>query len=496
MTAGGADPEGHGGIASGRRAVPEGNGRAFGGGAAPEGHGGRAFGRRELLLAAAALAAGAPEAAAMPARDPVVARPSRRAGGAGPRALRDLARRVRGPVGKAATPVYNLRYDGVRPDAVVQPLDARDVQAVLRWADRHDVRLAARSGGHSYAGYSTLDEGVVVDLRRLRGISVHRGASRASVGAGAHAIEVVDALASHGGAVPLGSCPTVGLGGLALGGGYGLAARAWGLTAGNVTAITVATPDGKLRRVDARHHADLFEALLGAGGGNFGIATRFELRVHHAPRAAFFRGSLPGAAHAIGAWQAWAPETDPRLTALLQLGPGEVTVLGQFLGPEAELTRLLAPLRRAGASLTTGTSAYGPLQVRWGNGRTTPRTSFSAKSHYVPHGLPAHTRERLAAELARSRCQILFDAYGGHAKAIHHPDARYSIQYLSYHGDTAGLRRLHAIVAPHADGAYVNYMDPELRGWRRAYYGRDLERLQHVRERYDPDRRFRFPRSI
>ena len=113
-----------------------------------------AFGRRGFLLAAAALAVGAPEAAAQPARDWAVPA-TRRAGGAGPRALRDLARRVRGPVLRHDRGVYNLRYAGVRPDAVVHPLDGHDVQAVLRWADRHDVRVAARSGGHSYAGYST-----------------------------------------------------------------------------------------------------------------------------------------------------------------------------------------------------------------------------------------------------------------------------------------------------------------------------------------------------
>jgi FAD/FMN-containing dehydrogenase len=297
--------------------------------------------------------------------------------------------------------------------------------------------------------------------------------------------------------VPLGSCPTVGLGGLALGGGYGLAARRWGLTADNVTRITVVTPDGELRRVDRRHDEDLFWALRGGGGGNFGIATRFELRVHHAPRAAWFRGSLPGGADAIAAWQAWAPDADPRLTALLQLAPGGgISVLGQYLGSEAQLNRLLGPLRRAGASLTTGTSAYGPLQVRWANGRTTPRTSFFAKSHYIARNLPARTRAALIAELARSRCSILLDAYGGAATATHHRDARYSIQYLTYDGDTAGLRRLHAIVAPRAAGAYVNYMDPDLKGWRRAYYGRHLERLEHVRAKYDPDRRFRFPRGI
>ncbi len=478
--------------------------------------------RRELLLAAGALALGASDAAARPALDAPWSTPAaRRAGGAGPRALRELARRVRGPVlrpGAAryatAAQVYNLRFDGARPDAVIEPLDSRDVQAVLRWADRHDVRVTARSGGHSYAGYSTLGEGVVIDLRRLEGIAVDRGKARASVGAGAHAIAIVDALARHGGAVPLGSCPTVGLGGLALGGGYGLAARAWGLTADTVAGITVITPDGKLRRVDRRHDADLFWALRGGGGGNFGIATRFELRVHRAARAAWFRGSLPGGADAIAAWQAWAPETDPQLTSLLQLGSGgDVTVLGQHLGSEAELGRLLAPLRRAGASLTTGTSAYGPLQVRWANGRTTPRTRFSAKSHYVAHDLPAQTRSALLAEFARTPAgldngSLLLDAYGGavnrpraRATAFVHRDARYSIQYLAYHSDDgaasrAWLRRLHRIVAPHASGAYQNYVDAELGGWRRAYYGRNLERLEAIRERHDPDRRFRFARGI
>ena len=167
---------------------------------------------------------------------------------------------------------------------MIEPLDSRDVQAVLRWADRHDVRVTARSGGHSYAGYSTLDEGVVVDLRRLDGIAVDRGGRRASVGAGAHAIDIVDALARHGGAVPLGSCPTVGLGGLALGGGYGLAARAWGLTADSVTGIVVVTPDGRLRRVDRRHDEDLFWALRGGGGRQ--LRDRHPLRAARAPRRA------------------------------------------------------------------------------------------------------------------------------------------------------------------------------------------------------------------
>jgi FAD/FMN-containing dehydrogenase len=328
-------------------------------------------------------------------------------------------------------------------------------------------------------------------------------------------IEVSDALARHGGAVPGGSCPTVGFGGLALGGGYGLAARAFGLTADNVTGLVVVTPDGRRRRVDARHDRDLFWALRGGGGGNFGIVTRFETRVHRVGRTAYFSASFPSAGAALAAWEAWAPETDPRLTSVLQLGTAGATAVGQFLGPESGLAGLLAPLRRAGASVTTGSSGYAALQVRWGNGRTTPRTTFSAKSHYVRRGLPGHVRDALLAELARGagvagleHGLLILDAYGGApnrprpgATAFVHRDERYSIQYLAYHGgdgapSRAWLRRMHRIVAPHASGAYQNYLDPELRGWRRAYYGANLERLEAVRARYDPDRRFRSPRGV
>ena len=141
----------------------------------------------------------------------------------------------------------------------------------------------------------------------------------------------------------------------------------------------------------------------------------------------------------------------------------------------------------------------------WGNGRATPRTRFSAKSHYVRKRLSGHVRDALLAELARGgevaglgNGLLLLDAYGGalnrprpRATAFVHRDERYSIQYLAYHDDDgaasrAWLRRMHAIVAPHADGAYQNYIDPGLRGWRRAYYGRNLERLEAVRASTTP----------
>ena len=165
--------------------------------------------------------------------------------------------RVLVPSGSAAL-VYNTRFDGRRPDAVVQVRDTADVVAAIRWANRFDVRLVARSGGHSYAGYSTTNDGVVLDLSRLRGIRVSGG--RATIGPAAILIDVQRALTRRGVTVPSGSCPTVGLGGLALGGGHGLAGRRFGLTSDNLLAARIVTADGSVRHVDADTHEDLYWA--------------------------------------------------------------------------------------------------------------------------------------------------------------------------------------------------------------------------------------------
>ena len=168
------------------------------------------------------------------------------------RALRELRAAVRGrvlvPNGSAAL-VYNTRFDGRRPDAVVQVRDTADVAAAVRWANRFDVRLVARSGGHSYAGYCTTSDGVVLDLSRLRGIRVSRGWT--TVGPAAQLIDVQRALTRRGVTVPSGSCPTVGVGGLTLGGGHGLAGGRLGLTGDTRLAARVVTADGRIRHVDA-----------------------------------------------------------------------------------------------------------------------------------------------------------------------------------------------------------------------------------------------------
>src|SRR4051794_212195 len=184
------------------------------------------------------------------------------------RQLRALRAAVRGPVyvpGGAgydrARVIFNERFDAIRPPAVVRARDAPDAAAVVRWANRFGVPLVARSGGHAYNGGSTSGEAVVLDIGGLNGFALDGDV--ATVGPGLRLLELYTALARRGAGVAAGSCPSVAVGGLALGGGMGLAGRALGLTADRVVAFDVVGADGRRRRIDARTDEDLFWALRG-----------------------------------------------------------------------------------------------------------------------------------------------------------------------------------------------------------------------------------------
>jgi hypothetical protein len=453
---------------------------------------------------------------------------------------RQLSEAIRGQVIRRGQPgftgaahVYNERFDAVLPDAVAQPLDSEDVLSAVRWGVGRGVALRARSGGHSYAGYSTFADGIVLDLRGLKTISVDRGAGTATVGAGAQLIDVYTALAAHGATIPAGSCPSVGISGVTLGGGMGLAGRAFGLTTDHVVGVKIVTADGVLRTVDARRDPDLLWALRGGGGGNFGVVTEFTYRLRALPAsAAYFTVSWPweSAGEALDGWLRWGPRADEAITSIFHLSAGAgsaaAQVTGQYLGSSAALPGLLRALSSVpGAALFTGQESYLPLQIRWAGcsalsetachtvgtraGGTLPRASFDAKSDYLtrvlsPQGLSVLTSAIEARAQRPGSGAILFDSYGGainriapDATAFVHRDVLCAMQYLSYDGDDGWLGETWAKMRPHVCGqAYQNYIDAALPGWREAYYGANHPRLLATRERIDPDHYFRFPQAI
>jgi FAD/FMN-containing dehydrogenase len=460
----------------------------------------------ERITRRALLARGAAGAALLAA--PVGAQARTRLTGAQVRALRAAVRgRVLVPGASgydAARVVFNRRWDGVRPPAVVRVRDTADVRAVVRWADRYEVPLVSRSGGHGYSGNSTSRDAVVIDAGALDRIAYADGI--ATVGPGARTLAVYTALARRGVTVPAGSCPSVAIGGLVLGGGMGLAGRAFGLTLDRVTSFDVVTADGRRRRVDAGHDEDLFWALRG-GGGSFAIVTAVRLRTRPVARAAFFRVSYPPAAReeALYAWDALAPHAPAGLTAMFTLTAGGAAAFGQYLGAEAALRRLVAPLARVpNARLRTGSAGYLALQRRWA-GAGAPRAAFAASSLYVGRRLgPSGRRAFLAA--ADTGAGLILDAYGGALNrprradtAFPHRDERFSVQVLSYASipvARARVRRARALIAPYGSGAYANYADPDLAGALRAYYGSNLARLQRVKGALDPANRFRPAQGI
>ncbi|MDQ3822412.1 MAG: FAD-binding oxidoreductase, partial [Actinomycetota bacterium] len=231
------------------------------------------------------------------------------------RALRELDRALAGDVVTpsesrytSARLLFNTRFDAIKPRAIAFCENAADVQKAVRWARKHDVRISARSGGHSYGGYSA-GPGLVVDVSRIDGISVNPQARTATIGAGARLIDVYAELWKHGLAIPGGSCPSVGIAGLALGGGVGFSSRKLGLTSDNVRGLRIVTADGRARNASAREHGDLFWACRGGGGGNFGVATSFAFRAHPVGNVATYAIDWPwsDALEAVAAWQRFAP---------------------------------------------------------------------------------------------------------------------------------------------------------------------------------------------
>jgi FAD/FMN-containing dehydrogenase len=432
--------------------------------------------------------------------------------------LRELQAKLKGRVlapGQSgfvsAARVFNTRFDGIRPPAVVKVKTPGDVREVVRWANRHDIALVGRSGGNGYTGNSTSRDAVVVDMGALNGIALH--GSTVTLGPGARLIDVYTRLAAHGATIPAGSCPMVAAGGHVLGGGMGLAGRDLGLALDRVRSLQAVTAAGELITVDAHHQPDLFWALRG-GGGSFALVTELQLKVHAVTSGAWFAIDYPRTSRstALAVWDAFAPHAPRALTSIFALTSAGAQAFGQYLGSEAKLRALLGTLKvPSGASLRTGTLSYLGLMRRWAGCadpgcHPTARATFDASSVYVAKQLSSAGIDAFVAA-ADTGATLLCDAYGGainevasDATAFVHRNARFSVQILSYTSVGVAKARVRAarkLVAPFGDGhAYQNYPDLDIADAPQAYYGGNLSRLRQIKRHYDPHHRFQVTQGV
>jgi FAD/FMN-containing dehydrogenase len=422
------------------------------------------------------------------------------------------------------------RFHDVEPAAVARCRTDADVAAALALARTEGLHVALRSGGHCFAGRSST-EGVVIDVSPMSSVTLDGDV--ATVGAGARLGSVYDALDRQGRTIAAGCGPDVGVAGLTLGGGLGILGRLHGLTADALLAARVVLADGRVVEASEQREPDLFWALRGAGGGQFGVVTSLAFRTLPAPpltTSIHLVWPHDHAATLLAAWQDWLPDAPDALAASLLLtapsDPGRslsAHVFGAMSAPSDSAAALLAELvERVGAQPVSSELVEAPYRqtkrrlAAHGPGEEVPGGHLYCKSEFFRERLPSEAIDRLVELLAADRRagesrELDFNPWGGaynrvaaDAIAFPHRDARFLLKpavVLAPGADRDAGRRWLAeaweTTHPYGTGgAYVNFPDPELEDWARAYHGANLERLERIKAAYDPDELFHFPQSL
>jgi FAD/FMN-containing dehydrogenase len=400
------------------------------------------------------------------------------------------------------------------------------VAAMVDWVRTHDLSFAVRCGGHCYEGFSQSNN-VVIDVRGLNGIKLDATSGLVTVGAGVSLYQIYQALSAGGFALAAGSCPTVGISGHVMGGGHGLLARSHGLTCDSLAQLTMVDSEARVLRASATSNADLYWACRGGGGGSFGIATQFTMRVFPLANVRVFgvswKLSEPHAARIFAAWQAWAPAAADTITSIMKVGPAgqgmiALRCIGQSVGTESELRnelRTIIGLEAPSSPLAVRSLGFLDAVKHFAGSLDYEQVYMKAKSDYVLTPLGADAIKTLLSAVAAvplGGIAVLCDSYGGRISDVAAGDTafarrngtQYCIQYYSSWtrpaDSPAHLKQLAGVFAamrPYMSGAsYVNYCDLDLPNWPNAYWGANLGRLSVVKQAYDPANVFHHAQSV
>jgi FAD/FMN-containing dehydrogenase len=414
--------------------------------------------------------------------------------------------------------VYNSRFNKY-PKVIVYCNYTKDVVNAVLWARRERMPFRLRCGGHSYEAYSLINCGLVIDVSGLQSLEYHKESRTIQIGAGHRLLPLYEALWNEGVTLPGGTCPTVGISGQTLGGGYGYLSRLFGMTCDNLLEVEMVTAQGTVIRANENHHSDLLWACRGGGGGSFGAVTSLLFQVHPIEKVVRFRMTweFSSLRSVVQFWQEWAPFTDPRLTSLLALparNQGELRASGIFVGTEQELSQIIAPLRETIPPESVEVHALSWLDAaRQLAGSPLQQEKFKGSSAYAYKPLSNAAIDQLVFNLENAPGQanvISFGAYGGvisqvpaSATAFVHRYPMFMIHYQSYwEQDEDADKNIRWIedfrnsMLPYTNGAYCNYSDSLILDWPLAYFGTNLERLIKIKRRYDPENLFCFEQSI
>ena len=429
----------------------------------------------------------------------------------------------------------NARWADVLPKAIAMCASDADVQLCLRWARDHRETFAIRCGGHSYAGFSTTT-GLLIDVKPMNRVSFDLSKGIAVVQAGATNQNIANALNGTDFAIPSGRCPTVGTSGLVLGGGWGFSATHSGLTCDALKSSTVVLADSKLVTAQAGGDTDdLFWALRGGGGGNFGVNTSFTFELHDvkkdvtvfnilwpAEKQVEMLLLLQSLQNALGKQistrtKAYPDSAGPRPTR----GQLQVNTLGQFWGTREQALEALAPALSLVKPLSADIRQMKYWQARDYFITDDPTGMYDLRSSYVGESMSAEGLETMlqwmmkwpGGSLLPENMGILF-AIGGQVREVRQDATAYVHRNANYifemecawapvdkpevaRAQQDWLVSYFEAMKPYVlQQSYVNFPNRDLPHWARAYYGSNLERLSAIKRKYDPQQIFKFAQSI
>ena len=428
-----------------------------------------------------------------------------------------------------ARKIWNGMIDK-RPGIIARCTSTADVVRVVNFARDNGLLLAIRGGGHNIAGNAVCNDGIVVDLSQMKAASVDAKARRVTIEGGATLGDLDAATQAHGLATPVGINSTTGIAGLTLGGGFGWLSRKYGMTIDNLESAEVVTAAGEVVRASATEHPDLFWALRG-GGGNFGVVTRFEFRLHPVGPDVLSGLIVYPFSEAKAVLQKYrdfmekAPDELSVWTVLRQAPPlpflpkevhgKEVVVLALiYAGDPKQGEPLIGPLRKFGTPVgeAVGVQPY----VAWQKAFD-PLLTTGARNYWKSHNFSKledglfDTVIEYVGKLPSPQCEIFFGAIGGattrpapESAAYAHRDAKYVMNVHGRWDDAADDKRgigwardYFKASAPFASGGvYVNFLTADEDDRVGTAYGPSYTRLAQVKRTYDPGNLFRVNQNI
>jgi FAD/FMN-containing dehydrogenase len=413
-----------------------------------------------------------------------------------------------------ARSVWNAMVDH-RPRVIVRCASTADVVTAVRTARERDLEIGVRCGGHNVAGLAVPEDGLMIDLRAMGAVRVDPRRRLARVQGGALLGALDRAAQRYGLATTAGNVSHTGVGGLTLGGGMGWLARRHGLACDNVVAYTIVTADGDVLNVTENEHPDLFWGLRG-GGGNFGIVTEFQFRLHPVGTrtlAAELSFPIADARSALQGWRELAAEAPREATFTATVAGASVRLGYVWVGDPANGRRLLPALRALGRPSGEDISEPSYLELQSGDDTV---EGYGVRRYWKGHYLPALPDGAIDALLdggdtGRDAPSASLQAYGGAIADALDGDTAFSYRDTQFEyvastswtdagSDAAridAIRRCAARMEPFADGAYVNTLNDEGGGGvRRAYTPDKLARLVALKDTHDPDNVFHLNHNI